>query len=69
MTTYNYLLGRDKLEVLEELEEGIFNFYSEDVWIYELKSGFIKETILYIEFDGIYVINVCIKNFYFGLYS
>ncbi|HFK5510766.1 TPA: hypothetical protein ACGZ9U_001682 [Elizabethkingia anophelis] len=49
---YSYLLGKYKLEVFEELGEGISNFYSEDIWIYELKSGFIKQTILYIEFEG-----------------
>jgi hypothetical protein len=59
---YCHLLGKDKLQILEELGEGISNFYSEDLWIYELKSSFIKQTILFIEFDGIYVINIQIGN-------
>jgi poly-beta-hydroxyalkanoate depolymerase len=54
---YCHLLGKDK-----DLGEGISNFYSEDLWIYELKSSFIKQTILFIEFDGIYVINIQIGN-------
>lgn len=65
---YCHLLGKHKLEILEELGGCVSNFYSEDIWIYELKNSFIKQTILFIEFEGTYVINIHIKNFYFGVY-
>ncbi|HFK5504950.1 hypothetical protein [Elizabethkingia anophelis] len=63
-------LKKSKLEIFNILGEG-GNFYSEDLWIYDLKKSLlgIKETILFLEFENDLVKKSNIKNFYFRIYN
>ncbi|HFI4794319.1 hypothetical protein [Elizabethkingia anophelis] len=66
---YDCLLNKTKYEVFRRLGEGASNLFSDDLWIYDLKkSWWIKETILFIEFEDNMVINSFVKKFYFRIY-
>ncbi|WP_106915867.1 hypothetical protein [Chryseobacterium aurantiacum] len=53
---YQYLLGKKKKEILQELGDEL-NYHSSDVWSYILKTSlFGKKTILHLYFeDGMVV--------------
>lgn len=55
---YDCLLNKTKYEVFSKLREGASNLFSDDLWIYDLKrSWWVKETILFIEFEDNMIIN------------
>ncbi|ATC36320.1 TPA: hypothetical protein ACG0AB_003482 [Elizabethkingia anophelis] len=55
---YDCLLNKTKYEVFSKLREGESNLFSDDLWIYDLiRSWWVKETILFIEFEDNMVIN------------
>ena len=66
---FSYLLGKSKFEVLEELGEGFSNFYSEDIWLYQLeKIWWLRENILFLEFEESHLKRVHVKRVYCRLY-
>ncbi|MCL1665806.1 hypothetical protein [Elizabethkingia ursingii] len=50
-SVYNSLLGMNKKQVVETLGEG-FNYYPDDLWIYEIKKTWWgKKTVLLLSFN------------------
>ncbi|MEN5132555.1 hypothetical protein [Elizabethkingia anophelis] len=61
---YNYLIGKDREEILEDLGEG-FNFYPDENWFYELKKNWLgKKTVLLIHFNNNIVERIEILKYY-----
>lgn len=62
---YQYLLGKTKGQIMEEMEQE-FNFYPSDIWTYTIATNwFGRKKILIIFFnDEDLVVNVLIKNTY-----
>lgn len=59
---YQYLLGKDKKEVIKEFNDE-FNFFPSNLWVYTLKTKwFIVNTFLLISFDDDKVVKICVKN-------
>ncbi|MEW7223621.1 hypothetical protein, partial [Elizabethkingia anophelis] len=66
---YDWLINKSKYEVFSIYGDGE-NFYSEDLWIYDLRKSFfgIKETVIFIEFENDLVKKTHFRNFYFRIY-
>ncbi|OPC52966.1 hypothetical protein BAY06_02415 [Elizabethkingia anophelis] len=66
---YDWFKNKSKYEVFSMYGDG-GNFYSDDLWIYDLGKSFfgIIETLIFIEFAKDVVKNTHVSNFYFRLY-
>jgi hypothetical protein len=62
-TDYNYLIGKSKKEILQEMGEE-YNFLPADIWTYTLKKVLIKSRVLFLFFEDDKVLNIKIKNCY-----
>jgi hypothetical protein len=61
---YNYLVGKSKKEVLQEMGQE-FNFWPSDVWTYTLsRIWIIKSKVLFVYFKNDKVLEIKIKNYY-----
>ncbi|MDV3778010.1 hypothetical protein CMU25_17370 [Elizabethkingia anophelis] len=70
-TSYDYLLGKSRNEVLEELGDG-FNFYPEIFWAYQLEEkwwGRKRVLLLLFEEDKDQVMRIKIVDYYINFNS
>lgn len=61
---YDYLLNKDKAQILELLGEE-FNFYPSNIWSYVIETGyFYRKTVLFIFFENEIVSKIKITKMY-----
>jgi len=58
------LIGATKTEILEELGEG-FNFYPDNLWVYDFKKNWWSKSLLLLSFDNNMLIDIKIKKSFF----
>ena len=61
---YQYLIGKEKKEIIEELGAQ-FNYYHSEIWTYHIKTNWLgKKRYLLIAFKDEKVYNIKIKKTY-----
>ncbi|MCT3698887.1 hypothetical protein [Elizabethkingia anophelis] len=65
---HNFLIGMTKRDIIETLGEG-FNYYPDDVWIYEVKKTWWgKKTVLLVCFNKEHIVEETqTKSYFFEL--